>query len=107
MSKERLEGIREDVRTNARKEHEIITEILFDDALWLIEQAERVQELENLVKCERNIAGRAQKRVDRMERQNKRMHEALVSVMDYLQDGRSAKANRLYNEIYKLLEESE
>lgn len=43
---ERLEGIKEDVGTNAEKEHEFITKILFEDALWLIKQAERVQDLE-------------------------------------------------------------
>ncbi len=62
MSKERLEDIKEDIETNTRKEYEFITTILYDDAWWLIE---RVQEL---------------------EQQNKRYREAIEFGIEYLKN---------------------
>ncbi|WP_438310846.1 hypothetical protein [Sporosarcina sp. FA9] len=80
---ERLERIKQMQRNG-----NVIWEMGENGLAWLIEQAERVRELEKLAKhwesctnSERNIAGKAQNRADRAEKENKRLrdkHEGLV-----------------------------
>ena len=61
---------------------------LYDDGwldwiyLYAKEQAERVQMLKKRVENERNIAGKAQNRADRVEKQNKRYREALEEIAE-------------------------
>lgn len=82
MSKERL-GF--DVEREMKHLKKIVNK---DDSLtlssrfvkYLIGQDERVQELEKWVENERNIAGKAQNRADRVEKQNKRYREAIEKI---------------------------
>lgn len=98
MSKERLEGIKEDVGTNARKEYEFITEILFDDALWLIEQVERAQkveaELKGKITKKNRIIRQKDKRIKHLEWDNlvhRDAHGRLYTSMHSLREELKAK----------------
>ena len=56
-----------------------------DDLVWLIEQAERVQELEEekeRYQSGRNIAVKTKIRMDNLEKQNKRYREAIERALD-------------------------
>ena len=93
MSKERLEEIKE--KYNYERLGEFIDAKLVNpyELKWLIEQAERVQELENEYQV-RQIEY-LEEHIDRLEQQNKRYREAIIEALHGLKTLPSV-APRLY-----------
>src|SRR5690625_712507 len=71
-SNERLEGIKERVNYHGH---------LDDDVEWLIEQAERVQELERQLKVSNSVHADDRKLLNRRKKQNKRYRKALEEII--------------------------
>lgn len=82
MSKERLESLKRNREWTEATGGKFYT-VDSDDYKWLIEQAERVQELEEEVEryqSGRNVAVITKMKMDELEKQNKRYREALIII---------------------------
>src|SRR5699024_6421252 len=89
MSKERLEEIKENMEKfkttkSVREFEEVAAEMLLNHGTWLVEQAERVQELESEYKVRQ--VEYLEEHIDRLEQQNKRYRELIKKMKRMVYD---------------------
>ncbi|HSH24817.1 MAG TPA: hypothetical protein VLA13_04690 [Massilibacterium sp.] len=91
MSKERLEEIKENMEKfkttkSVREFEEVAAEMLLNHGTWLVEQAERTQELEEIAETDGSAFHSLEKLFMESEQQNKRYREAIEKAIEDLEN---------------------
>lgn len=87
MDKERLEEIKKNA--NTYKFHDFITELIYDDYLWLVEQVEKKTELEQSY---RRTISKQNKQITALREKNQRYKQLIEKAMKELDWGDPSNA---------------